>query len=401
MRIAMISEHASPLAVLGGADAGGQNVHVASLSLALAERGHTVDVYTRRDDYGTPERVRLGPGVDVVHVPAGPPRPIAKDELLPYMPEFGDWLTTYYWADRTPDVVHAHFWMSGVASEHARRRMPLPSAQTFHALGAVKRRHQGSQDTSPVDRVDIETSLALRSDAVIATATDEVRELLDLGARPDVMHVVPCGVDAFPPGPPAEGRWHGSRGRILSLGRLVERKGVDTVIAALAHVADAELVVAGGPAAGFDADPEVVRLRSVAEEKGVVDRVSLIGPITRTDVPGLLRSADVVACTPWYEPFGIVPLEAMACGRPVIASAVGGLLDTVVDGVTGIHVPPRDPERLAAVLRDLLADPLRRDSLGRAGLAQVVAKYTWPKVAAATEDVYRRIVAPVTSGRLG
>jgi D-inositol-3-phosphate glycosyltransferase len=400
MRIAMISEHASPLAVLGGADAGGQNVHVASLSLALAERGHTVDVYTRRDDHRTPERVRLGPGVDVILVPAGPPRPIAKDELLPYMPEFGDWLTLY-WADRTPDVVHAHFWMSGVASAHARQRMPLPSAQTFHALGAVKRRHQGSEDTSPADRVGIETMLAVRSDAVIATATDEVRELLCLGARPEVMHVVPCGVDAFPPGPPAEGPWHGGRGRILSLSRLVERKGVDTIISALAHVPDAELVVAGGPSTGFDADPEVMRLRSVAEQAGVADRVSLIGPVTRIDVPALLRSADVVACTPWYEPFGIVPLEAMACGRPVVASAVGGLLDTVIDGVTGIHVPPRDPARLAAVLRDLLDDPVCRDSLGRAGLAQVAAKYTWPRVAAATEDVYRRIVTPVTSGRLG
>ncbi|WP_433158470.1 glycosyltransferase [Kribbella sp. CA-247076] len=400
MRIAMISEHASPLAVLGGADAGGQNVHVASLSLALAERGHTVDVYTRRDHHATPERMRLGPGVEVIQVPAGPPRPVAKDDLLPYMGEFGDWLTVF-WADRTPDVVHAHFWMSGVASAHARRRMPLPSAQTFHALGSVKRRHQGRQDPSPDERVDIETALALRSDAVIATATDEVRELLALGAPPEVMHVVPCGVDAFPPVPPSDSRWRSGRGRILSLGRLVERKGVDTVIAALADVPEADLVVAGGPPTGFDADPEVLRLRAVAAEAGLADRVSFIGPISRTEVPGLLRSADVVACTPWYEPFGIVPLEAMACGRPVVASAVGGLLDTVIDGVTGMHVPPRDPARLAVVLRELLADPGRRDALGAAGHARVLAEYTWPTVAEATEGVYRRIVSPVTSGRVG
>jgi D-inositol-3-phosphate glycosyltransferase len=180
---------------------------------------------------------------------------------------------------------------------------------------------------------------------------------------------------------------------------LVERKGVDTVIEALAAVPDAELVVAGGPTVAFDEDTEVRRLRAIASRYGLTDRVSLIGPISREQVPGLLRSADVVACTPWYEPFGIVPLEAMACGKPVVASAVGGLLDTVVDGVTGVHVPPRDPGRLAEVLRELLADPGRRERLGQAGRTRVAENYTWPKVAEATEDVYRRIVAPVTTGR--
>jgi D-inositol-3-phosphate glycosyltransferase len=398
MRIAMISEHASPLAVLGGADAGGQNVHVAALAGALADRGHTVEVFTRRDNTEAPEQVTLVPGVEVIHVPAGPPQPIAKDELLPYMPDFGDWLADR-WMNRPPDVVHSHFWMSGVAATVARQRVPFASAQTFHALGVVKRRHQGAKDTSPADREAFERRIAIETDAVIATATDEVRELLELGCRPERLHVVPCGVEDFPPAPPDGSRWKHPRGRIVSLGRLVERKGVDTVIEALADVPDAELVVAGGPTVAFDDDTEVRRLRAIASRYGLTDRVSLIGPISREQVPGLLRSADVVACTPWYEPFGIVPLEAMACGKPVVASAVGGLLDTVVDGVTGVHVPPRDPGRLAEVLRELLADPGRRERLGQAGRARVAENYTWPKVAEATEDVYRRIVAPVTTGR--
>jgi glycosyltransferase involved in cell wall biosynthesis len=176
---------------------------------------------------------------------------------------------------------------------------------------------------------------------------------------------------------------------------------VATVITALSRLdlPEVELVVAGGPAGSFDDDPEVRRLRAEAERLGVADRVRLIGPVRREEIPGLLGSADVVVCTPWYEPFGIVPLEAMACGRPVIGSAVGGLLDTVVDGVTGIHVPPRDPDRLADVLRDLLADDERREVLGRAGAERVARNYTWAKVAADTEQVYQRIAAPVTIGR--
>jgi len=398
MRIALVSEHASPLAVLGGTDAGGQNVHLAALSQALADRGHQVEVYTRRDDSDISERVQLGPGVDVIHVPAGPAQQIPKDNLLPYMQAFGQWLG-HRWSSAPPDIVHAHFWMSGLACLEARRAVPFPFAQTFHALGVVKRRHQGAADTSPPQRQGIETRLACVAEAVIATATDEVRELLELGAPANSMHVVPCGVDIVKPSPGREPWWQGRGGRILSLGRLVERKGVDTVVQAMSRLPDAELVIAGGPTHAFDDDPEVRRLRAEATTLGVADRVRLVGAVSRNDVPALIRSADLVVCTPWYEPFGIVPLEAMACGRPVVAAAVGGLLDTVVDGVTGIYVPPKDPERLAVVLADLLHDPARRKELGCAGLARVAEKYTWAKVAADTEDVYDRIKLPVTTGR--
>jgi D-inositol-3-phosphate glycosyltransferase len=398
MRIAMVSEHASPLAVLGGEDAGGQNVHVAALAVSLAERGHSVEVYTRRDSTELPERVRLGDGVDVIHVPAGPPEPIGKDDLLPYMAPFGRRLAGR-WAEEPPDLVHAHFWMSGVACLEAGR---VPLAQTFHALGVVKRRYQGAKDTSPAARLDLEKHLADRAGAVIATSTDEVRELLALGAPASTMHVVPCGVDLGLFGverPYSQGDfgtpwWGGGDGRILSLGRLVERKGVDTVIAALARVPGAELVVAGGPGgADYERDPEVRRLRAEADRHGVAGRVRFVGAVPRDQVPALVRSSDVVACVPWYEPFGIVPLEAMAAGRPVVAAAVGGMLDTVVDGVTGVHVPPRDPERLAAVLRELLGDPVRREAMGAAGVSRVRELYSWPRIAGATENVYARLVA--------
>jgi len=396
MKIAMVSEHASPLATLGGVDAGGQNVHVAALARALAARGHQVEVYTRRDSRQLPERVALCAGVHVVHVSAGPPAALPKDELLPYMVAFGRKLTAQ-WSLAPPDVVHAHFWMSGVAAVEAARTVGVPVVQTFHALGSVKRRHQGRADTSPRSRVATESALAQEVDLVVATCTDELTELAALGAEVERVRIIPCGVDVehfCPQGPP----WSGDANktpelhRLVCVGRLVERKGVDTVVQTLAELPTAELVVAGGPpVTALDAHPEARRLSELARELGVAQRVRLVGEVAPAEVPALLRSADVVVATPWYEPFGIVPLEAMACGRPLVGSAVGGLLDTVQPGSTGVLVPPRDPRALAAALGDLLRDPALRAKLGSAARCSAVSRYSWAQVAAETEDAYTSV----------
>jgi glycosyltransferase involved in cell wall biosynthesis len=180
--------------------------------------------------------------------------------------------------------------------------------------------------------------------------------------------------------------------RIVSIGRLVERKGVRTLIEALPLVPGAELVVAGGPdERELDADPHVRSLRAAAAELGVADRVRFVGRVGRADVPALMRSADVVACVPWYEPFGIVPLEAMACGVPVVGAAVGGLLDSVVHGVTGLLVPPRDPAATAAALCQVLGDEKLRLRLGRAAAEHVASRFGWPRVAELTETVYAQL----------
>jgi glycosyltransferase involved in cell wall biosynthesis len=303
------------------------------------------------------------------------------------------------WRRERPDVVHAHFWMSGQAALEAAAPLGIPVVQTFHALGAVKRRYQGDRDTSPPSRIDAEKQLLRRVDQVVATCTDEVAELRALGMAPDRASVIPCGVDTSAFRPMA--RPGGDRPRLLVIGRLVERKGVGNVIEALAQLPGVELTVAGGPAAELlGTDPQALRLQALAAELGVADRVCFLGGVSRAEVPALMAAADVVVAVPWYEPFGIVPLEAMACGRPVVGSRVGGLLDTIVPGLTGELVPPRRPDLLAPVLRDLLADPRRRLRYGVAGRARAVSTYQWRQVVAATEAVYASVVRPAAPAAL-
>ncbi len=434
MHISMISEHASPLAPLGGVDAGGQNVHVGKLASELAHRGHEVTVFTRREDTTTPTVVTMEPGVAVVHISTGADRYIPKDELLDHMPEFGRQVARH-WAEnpeQRPDILHTHFWMSGLAGRTALEEAgydDVPLVHTYHALGSVKRRFQGSEDTSPAARTDLETTLGHDAAAIIATCQDEVSELAALGIDTRKISVVPCGVDTdeFRPaeytatgGAPtaSSGAQAGSgagssplatavdaprpctrRKKIVSLGRLVPRKGVDLVIRGLAALTghgldDVELEIIGGSGNGgsIDTDPEVRRLRSLAEELGVEAQVTFRGQLGREEIPAVIRSANLVACTPWYEPFGIVPLEAMACGVPVIATSVGGLQDTVVDGVTGLLIPPRDVDAFATAAARLLTDPEFAQELGRAGTRRVRDRFTWPAVAQRTERAYRAVL---------
>ncbi|SNS88727.1 Glycosyltransferase involved in cell wall bisynthesis [Streptosporangium subroseum] len=394
MKIAMVSEHASPLATVGGADAGGQNVHVAALSLALAAQGHEVTVYTRRECPFQPEETAFAPGVTVVHVPAGPAKVMAKDDLLPWMPEFGRWLARR-WKTDPPDVAHSHFWMSGLATLAAARDTSVPVVHTFHALGTVKRRHQGKADTSPRERIQAEAAVACQVDAVIATCADEVTELGRIRMPKRSVRVVPCGVDlsAFTPSGPRMDLHPGPV--LLAIGRPVPRKGVETTIQALSQVPGATLVVAGGDVT----DPEVTRLARVAGRYGVADRVRFLGKVDRASVPSLMRSADIVVSVPWYEPFGIVPLEAMACGVPVVASAVGGHLDTVVPGVTGLLVPPRQSSLLARALRRLLADPFLLAAYGIAAADRARSRYDWNRIAAQTAAVYTDVLTAYRGGR--
>ncbi|KAA9151221.1 glycosyltransferase family 1 protein, partial [Amycolatopsis acidicola] len=385
MRISMVSQQASPLSVRGSA----QGLHVADLAAALCARGHQVTVYSRRDDPSRPERMRAGAGYEMVHVPAGPAEALPAGELLANMAEFAGFLGRD-WESAPPDVVHAHFWSSGLAALLAARGTDLPVVQTFHALGVVEGRFEGCA-SGPAERIRMERLVGRNAAQIAATCSDEAFELARIGLPRPRISVVPRGVDLehFTPVGPRAGR--DAKQRILGVGQLVPRKGFGTMIAALPWVPDTELVIAGGPPLDDLAeDPEAIRLRELARRHGVADRVHLIGHLAHDEMPALVRSADLVVCTPWYEPFGLVPLEAMACGVPVVATAVGGLIDTVVDGVTGELVPPRRPDALAATVRRLLEEPAQREAYGIAGADRAHSRYSWDRVGADMVRVYEK-----------
>lgn len=397
MKIAMISEHANPLADLGTTDAGGQNVHVAALSEALVRAGHGVCVYTRRTD-PLAQTETIGPGGFVVRlIDAGPPKPIPKDDIYGFVDAFAAGVRRWF-AVESPDVVHAHFWMSALVAARVCPLLRVPFAITFHALGGEKRMHQGTGDSSPASRIDDERRLACAADRVIATTSSEIFELCRMGAEPRRLRIVPCGVDTafFSSGEPyALPRRFAHR--IVTLSRLVPRKGVDDAIVALRDVPDSELLVAGGDERVPCDARELARLREVALVHGVAERTFFVGRLGRAAIPGFLRSADALVSAGWYEPFGIVPLEAMACGVPVVATSVGGQKDTVIDGYTGFHVSPRSPKAISAALSTLVASPSLRARFGAAGRYRVAERYTWTQIAAETLRVYRSIERTATT----
>lgn len=272
----------------------------------------------------------------------------------------------------------------------------IPTVQTFHALDADTRGRQGADDPRPESRIELEAAVACGADWVTATSADVVFELVRMGRSRWHTSVVPCGVDVHrcrPEGPPAP---RGTRQRIVSVGSLQPCKGFETLIRALPWIPRcAELLIVGGPPrAELAADAEACRLRRSAAQLGVADRVCLIGAVDRADMPAVLRSADVVSCTPWYEPSGNVLLEAIACGIPVVATAVGAIPDTVVDEVTGRLVPPKSPRELAEAISTLLRYPRQRNEFGRAGCERARQRYSWDHIAADTERIYTKL-APV------
>jgi len=404
--IAIVSEHASPLAQPGSIDSGGQNVYVAQTARQLAAAGCQVDVYTRRDSPGQPEAVAWLPGVRVIHVPAGPARYLRKEDMLPYMDAFGEYLSRRIAGMARPyDVIHANFFMSALASLPAARCHGIPLVVTFHALGRVRRQHQGEDDGFADARFDIEDLVVRHADMIVAECPQDRQDLLDLyGADPRRIAVVPCGFDAdeMQPLDGAAAReelgWHEPAFRILQLGRMVPRKGVDNVIRALArlrrhHGIDARLCVVGGntvePAEQHT--PELGRLRRIARDEGVLAHVEFTGRRDRMQLRRYYCASDVFVTTPWYEPFGITPVEAMACGRPVVGADTGGIRSTVVHGQTGFLVPPRDPAVLAGRLAALARDPALCRRMGEAGQRRARRLYTWEKVGQALLGVYLRV----------
>ena len=383
MRVAMISEHASPLGD------GGRQTHVADLSAALAELGHEVRVFNRRDDPAAVDETTAG-GIRTVHVTAGPARVLPPAELLPHMGELAQRLEERWRDDDwTPDVLHAHFWTSGLAAVTAARQVGVPVVQSFHELGAVE------AGTGGPSRAGYERALGRAVDRVVAQTQEEVSGLVRIGVPRAQLIMVPAGVDSVrfsPEGPSVER--DPARPRILSVGPLVERKGFGDVLQAMRYVPGAEVVMVGGPPPDqLRSDPGAGALRQLAERLQIADRFRLVGRVPAAELPSWYRSADVLVAAD----FDPAALEAMACGLPVVGAAVGGLSETVVDGLTGDLVPARDPRALGSAVRRLVNDKVRRFAYATAAIDRARQAYSWKRVASQIGSVY----ATVTGRKVG
>jgi D-inositol-3-phosphate glycosyltransferase len=403
-KIAFISEHASPLAVLGGVDSGGQNVYVAELSKYMAKLGYEVDVFTRWEDISLPKVTTLSDGVRVIQVKAGPVKYIPKEELLPYMPEFRENMILFMEQEAIMyDLVHANFFMSALVAMELKEVMDIPYVVTYHALGKVRLLHQREQDKFPAERSAIEKKTAEQADSVIAECPQDKEDLCSLyQVNASRINIVPCGFcpSSFYPVNQSFARsllgLDKKEKIILQLGRMVPRKGVDNVIRSLRFLQSlhTRLLIVGGESENPDPaySPEIHRLQQLAKEEGVLSSVTFAGRRDGKMLKYFYSAADIFITTPWYEPFGITPLESMACGTPVIGADVGGIKYSVKNGETGYLVPPRNPQALAAKIDHLLNNPVLIKKMQLNSIRRVHSLFTWARIAEMIAGIYETIL---------
>jgi D-inositol-3-phosphate glycosyltransferase len=402
MKIALVAQNATPLHPRAGSGPDRDDIGLSELTRQLAGQGHQVTVYAQKNLPDLPDRAELHDGVRVEHISTGPAAESADPDdasLLEQVPAFSGPLRSLWESDR-PDVVHALRWTSGLAALAAARDLGIPVVQEFSSLGVTERRIAAGvaaggvkADGASAARIRLEPAIGRSATAVVATNSAEVADLASLGVQRSSIRVVPWGVDTelfTPEGPVAR---RNGRPRLLTAADLTERKPLETLLRALTRVPDAELLVVGGPdEAELATDDNYVKLAKFAAAMGIADRVVFTGDVRHAAMPSLLRSADLVIST--YEPSGTTSLQAMACGTPVIAPPVGGHMDAVVDGTTGIIVPPDRPALLAQRIRQLLAHPMLIEAYGVAAVDRVRSRYSWDRIAGETLAVYDRVTAP-------
>jgi len=405
-RVAFISDHASPLAILGGVDNGGQNVYVAELSEQLVQKGYAVDIYTRKDNSTIEEMVDWKPHIRVIHLEAGPQKYIPKERLLGYMDMFTANMLQYIQKHEIEyALIHANFFMSALVAANLKKYLQIPYVVTFHALGLVRKIHQKEKDAFPAERINIEKHVVADADQIIAECPQDREDLIThYGADPTKITIVPCGFN-----PKEFYSLDKQKARaalnidpnekiILQLGRMVPRKGVDNVIRAVAKLKEFEtpvrLIIVGGEADTPDPEltPEIKRLQQIAAEENISDKVVFTGRRGRHILKYYYAASDIFVSTPWYEPFGITPLEAMACGIPVIGANVGGIKYSVADNETGFLVPPHNPDVLAEKIVQLLLDEALYHTMQKNAIKRVHKFFTWSKVATKVHHLYEKVI---------
>ena len=402
-RLAFLSVHTCPLAALGGKESGGMNVYVRELARELGRSGFEVDVFTRSQDPAIPRVVSLGEGARVVHLEAGPARPVPRPTQVQYLAAFADGVEAFRQAGGIEyALVHSHYWLSGLVGLDLARRWGRPLVHMFHTLGAIKNGvARGSSDVEPGERLLAETRIAAGADRIVASNLVERADLAwHVRASTARVAVIPCGVDTelFYPDDARRARARlGIAGDrvLLFVGRLTPIKGLETLLRALAALTapgraepSVRLVVVGGEKGGHD---DTRALRRLAGELGVSDRVEFRGQQPQDALPDYYRAADLCLMPSRYESFGMVALEAMASGIPVVASRVGGLAVTVQDGVTGLLVPEGDFEALARAVGSLLRDERRRHGLGLQAV-EWARRFGWPCIARQVVELYGELV---------
>jgi D-inositol-3-phosphate glycosyltransferase len=412
LRIAMISYHTCPLATLGGKDTGGMNVYVRDLTKQLGRMGVQVDVFTRSQDEHVPHVLHnLGYGNRVVHVPAGPEVPLPKRQLAGYIPEFvEDILEFTGHRDLHYDLIHSHYWMSGIAARDLKSSWNVPVIHMFHTLGMMKQRVARSKGDVDGDyRLDGEHQVIQLADRIIAATPAELAQLQWL-YQVDVSHVVviPPGVDLsrfYPIHPEEAKEFIGvppCDRMLLFVGRIEPLKGLDTLIEAIALMRKDEafencplcLAVIGGDAQVSDEDmsAEMARLQDLRQQLGLEDLITFLGKRSQDALPYYYSAAEAVVMPSQYESFGMVALEAMACGTPVVASQVGGLAFLVQNGFNGFTVPVDEPQALANCLVDLIQEPDLRERMGRQA-ADFAQGYGWNLIAKRILKEYAEVLA--------
>jgi D-inositol-3-phosphate glycosyltransferase len=405
----MLSYHTCPLATLGGKDTGGMNVYVRELAKQLGRMGIQVDVFTRSQDEHVPHVVHdLGYGNRVFHVPAGPELPAAKQQLAKYIPSFSDFVIKLA-AEKgiKYDVIHSHYWMSGIAGKELKEAWGIPMVHMFHTLGLMKNRIARGDEFEGDYRIRGEREVLRHTDMVVAATVAELAQLQWLyEVKTDNVRVVPPGVDLgkFYPIPDEDAREYLNvelcHRMLLFVGRIEPLKGVDTLIRALAVMrarGDLEkhevcLSIIGGDASISEEEMshEMSRLLDLREELDLEQVVTFLGKRAQDTLPYYYSAADVVVVPSHYESFGMVALEAMACGTPVVASQIGGLAYLIRDGETGFHVRDQDPEGLADRLLEMLDDDQLHQQMGGNAVAYA-AEYSWKSVAEQISGIYNEL----------
>jgi glycosyltransferase involved in cell wall biosynthesis len=389
MRIALVAPASNPLAKHLDPRSADEATRVTSLARALARSGHRITIYTRRDSSALPDSAILAPGVTVEHVTAGPLAPLDPDKLTAHLPEFSRYLAQR-WRRNRPGIVHAYSWTMGLAALAGARDLDLPVAQTFGSLAVAEQRYK--LPVRPSDaRIRLEAGIARSADVVLASSAEELADLARLGVPRARISVVPCGVDAerfSPEGPVAE---RNGRARLLAAEPLTTPDSLAIAVHALAEIPDAELVITGGPdQAKLSRDAGRRDLRALARKLGVHTRLVFTGRMAPADLPALLRSADLLVSTAPYEPVGMMALQAMACGTPVVAAAGGAARDAIVDMTTGLLTPPGRPAQLSVRIRQLLANTLRHEAYGIAATDRARSRYAWERIGRETLAAYAR-----------